>query len=221
MLYHGRTVCTASEESVMKEQSQGGGISRRSFLKGVGGGLVATGTIADELLGQEASAQVDGAHVFKGKQIMALSVNGQRRSVEVEPRTTLLSALRGPLDLTGAKEVCDRGQCGACTVLVDGAPMLACMLLAIDVRNRAITTVEGLDEDGALSAVQEAFVELDGLMCGFCTPGLVMAATALLGKNPNPTSQDIRRGLSGNLCRCGTYPNVFAAVQKAAETMRG
>lgn len=205
----------------MAADKESDGISRRNFLKGVGGGIVGTTAIAEGLLSEEAAAQAAGARVFKGKQKIELNVNGQRRQVEVEPRTTLLSALRGSLDLTGSKEVCDRGQCGACTVLVDDAPMLACMLLAIDVRGREITTVEGLAKGGALSAVQEAFVERDGLMCGFCTPGLVMAATALLNKNPNPTPAEIKRGVSGNLCRCGTYPKVFEAVQQAAAKIGG
>jgi aerobic-type carbon monoxide dehydrogenase small subunit (CoxS/CutS family) len=140
--------------------------------------------------------------------------------VDVEPRTTLLSALRERLEMTGTKEVCDRGQCGACTVLMDGRPVLACMTLAVDARGREIATVEGLARNGELSAVQAAFVEKDGHMCGFCTPGMVMAATALLQENPKPSLEEIKQGMAGNLCRCGTYPKVFEAVQAAAEKMR-
>jgi xanthine dehydrogenase YagT iron-sulfur-binding subunit len=138
------------------------------------------------------------------------------KTVTVEPRVTLLRALRNHLELTGAKEVCDRGACGACTVLVDGDPVCSCLMLAADAVGREITTVEGLGSPEKMSPVQQAFVECDALQCGFCTPGFVVASTALLRKNPAPTLDQIQQGLSGNLCRCGTYGRVFEAVQKAA-----
>jgi len=136
--------------------------------------------------------------------------------VTVEPRVTLLRALRNHLDLTGAKEVCDRGSCGACTVLVDGEPVASCLMLAADAVGHEITTVEGLGTPDRMTPVQAAFVEADALQCGFCTPGFVVASTALLRRNPSPTLDQIKEGLSGNLCRCGTYSRVFEAVQKAA-----
>jgi len=196
------------------------GISRRGFLKGVGGGLLGSAALGEGLIGAQVAAAA-GPEAIKGFQIIQLQVNGATRQVNAEPRTTLLAALRDQLQLTGAKEVCDRGQCGACTVLVDGEAVLACMILALDARGHEITTVEGLAQGEQLSPVQQAFVEHDALMCGFCTPGLVMASTALLRHNPSPTAAEIRLGVSGNLCRCGTYPKVFAAVEDAARRMKG
>ena len=202
----------------------GGKISRRAFLKGMGGGLVSSTALTTGLLTKEAMAKIlpPDAERLRGTQTIELKVNGRLRRVQVEPRTTLLSALRDRLELTGSKEVCDRGQCGACTVLADGRPVLSCMMLAVDARGLEITTVEGLagDGNGSLSPVQQAFVEKDGLMCGFCTPGFVVSATALLQANPNPSPEEIRAGLSGNLCRCGTYPKVFEAVQDAVKITR-
>jgi aerobic-type carbon monoxide dehydrogenase small subunit (CoxS/CutS family) len=203
-----------------EEQDPPTGISRRGFLKGVGGGLLGGVALDEGLIGAQVAAAA-GPEPIKGFQSIQLRVNGASRQVSVEPRTTLLSALRDQLQLTGAKEVCDRGQCGACTVLLDGEAVLACMILALDARGREITTVEGLAQDGQLTPVQQAFAEQDALMCGFCTPGLVMASTALLQKNPDPTPEQIRQGVSGNLCRCGTYPKVFAAIQDAARKMKG
>lgn len=200
--------------------AEGGQISRRGFLKGVGGGVLGSAAVGGGLLAEEVAAAVRGPEVLTGPQQIELQVNGEIRQVKVEPRTTLLRALREDLDLTGAKEVCDRGQCGACTVLLDGRPVLACSMLALDARGYEITTVEGLADSDALTPVQEAFVEKDALMCGYCTPGFVMAATAMLEANPNPSPEQIRLGVSGNVCRCGTYPKVFEAVQSAAEKMR-
>ena len=203
-----------------EDQDPPAGISRRGFLKGVGGGLLSGAALNEGLIGAQVAAAA-GPEPIKGFQTIQLQINGTLHSATVEPRTTLLAVLRDQLGLTGAKEVCDRGQCGACTVLMDGEAVLACMILALDARGHEITTVEGLAQDGQLTPVQQAFVEQDALMCGFCTPGLVMASTALLRKNPNPTAEEIRRGVSGNLCRCGTYPKVFAAIQEAALKMKG
>ncbi|MBI2504572.1 MAG: 2Fe-2S iron-sulfur cluster binding domain-containing protein [Candidatus Latescibacteria bacterium] len=202
-----------------EEHDPPAGISRRGFLKGVGGGLLSGAALNEGLIGAQVAAAA-GPEPIKGFQNIQLKVNGAARQVSVEPRTTLLSALRDQLNLTGSKEVCDRGQCGACTVLMDGEAVLACMILALDARGHEITTVEGLAQGEQLSPVQQAFVARDALMCGFCTPGLVVASTALLRKTPNPTAEEIRRGVSGNLCRCGTYPKVFAAIQDAARKMK-
>jgi xanthine dehydrogenase YagT iron-sulfur-binding subunit len=143
-------------------------------------------------------------------------VNGQNKPVEVEPRVTLLDALRQDLDVTGAKRVCDRGTCGACTMLVDGKPVYACTMLAIDAQGAKITTVEGLATSG-LHPLQQAFVDHDGLQCGFCTPGFVVACKAFLDKHPRPTREDVEHGLGGNLCRCGTYAGIREAVLAAAQ----
>jgi aerobic-type carbon monoxide dehydrogenase small subunit (CoxS/CutS family) len=147
---------------------------------------------------------------------LKLTVNGATQRVTVEPRVTLLNALRNHLDLTGAKEVCDRGGCGGCTVLLDGDPVNACMMLAADAVGHEITTVEGLGTPEKMSPLQQAFVEADALQCGFCTPGFVVSGTALLARNPDPSLDEIKGGLAGNLCRCGTYSRIFEAVQKTA-----
>src|SRR5258708_2124488 len=156
-----------------------------------------------------------------GKARFSLNVNGRTRPLELEPRVTLLEALRHELDLTGAKRVCDRGTCGTCTVIMDGKPVYSCSVLAVDARGRQITTVEGLAAEGKLHPVQQAFVDQDGQQCGFCTPGFVVACKAFLDKHPNPTPADVQKGLGGNLCRCGTYVGVGAAVIQAAQALQG
>jgi xanthine dehydrogenase YagT iron-sulfur-binding subunit len=149
-----------------------------------------------------------------------LQVNGEVVTVHVEPRRSLLSVLRDELGLTGAKEVCGEGTCGACTVLVDGEAVYSCLTLAIDCEGREVRTIEGLSHGGELHAVQQAFVEHDGYQCGYCTPGQVMAAVALLEKTPHPSRDEIRIAKSGNLCRCGAYQNIVDAVLAAAEEGR-
>jgi aerobic-type carbon monoxide dehydrogenase small subunit (CoxS/CutS family) len=191
------------------------GLSRRSFLKTAGAGAAATGILGGE--GRAAQATVLGP----GAVPLALKVNGFARNLSVEPRVTLLRALRNHLELTGAKEVCDRGACGACTVLFDGDPVCSCLMLAADAEGHEITTVEGLGSAEKLSPLQAAFVECDALQCGFCTPGFVVSGTALLRRNPSPSLEQVKDGLAGNLCRCGTYGRVFEAVQKAAKTQAG
>jgi aerobic-type carbon monoxide dehydrogenase small subunit (CoxS/CutS family) len=191
------------------------GVTRRTFLKTAGVGAAATGLAAAPP--PPAAPQVLGP----GPVRLSLDVNGAVHVVTVEPRVTLLRALRNHLDLTGAKEICDRGACGGCTVLVDGKPVASCLMLAADAAGRRIVTVEGLGTPEKMSPVQAAFVEADALQCGFCTPGFVVAATALLQANPRPTLDQIKDGLAGNLCRCGTYPRVFEAVQRAAQAGGG
>jgi xanthine dehydrogenase YagT iron-sulfur-binding subunit len=194
--------------------------SRRDFLKVSGGSAVGAAVITP-LVGKVSPAVPVDAEIFKGFTPIQLNVNGKLRRVEVEPRTTLLSALRNKLEVTGCKEVCDRGECGACTVLMNGKPVLACMTLALDAIGKEITTVEGLAIDGKLDPVQQAFVEKDALMCGFCTPGMIMSVHALLNKNPHPTETEIRQAIAGNLCRCGTYPRVFEAAMAATKATNG
>jgi aerobic-type carbon monoxide dehydrogenase small subunit (CoxS/CutS family) len=198
----------------MAEAPQGakGRFSRRTFLKTAGVGAAATGLVGLEA--RPARPLVIGPDAAP----LELMVNGELRKLSVEPRMTLLRALRNQLDLTGSKEVCDRGGCGACTVLLDGEPVNACLMLAHDAEGHEITTVEGLGTPDALTPLQAAFVECDALQCGFCTPGFVVAGTALLRRNPDPSLAQIQDGLAGNLCRCGTYGRVFEAVQKAART---
>lgn len=151
-------------------------------------------------------------------QPVTLSINGSEHALLVEPRRTLLDALRHDLRLTGTKKVCDMGDCGACTVVVDGRAMYACLLLAIDCAGRQITTVEGLSHGNELSPLQDAFIQHDAFQCGFCTSGQLMSLHALLAVHPAPSDAQIARAVTGNLCRCGAYPNILAAGRHAAST---
>jgi aerobic-type carbon monoxide dehydrogenase small subunit (CoxS/CutS family) len=149
-----------------------------------------------------------------------LSVNRQEYELHVEPRRTLLDALRQDLGLTGTKKVCDEGTCGACTVLLDGKPVYSCLALAIECEDKSVETIEALAPDGKLHALQQAFIEEDAYQCGFCTPGQIMSLKALLDENLTPTREDVKRAVSGNLCRCGAYPKIFRAGLRAAELLR-
>jgi len=205
----------ARKSSSPGDESVTSGFSRRSFLKAAGVGAAATTMVGVGTGGQSAQVLGPDAVTFN------LKVNGAVRAVTVEPRVTLLDALRNHLDLTGAKPACERGGCGACTVLLDGAPVSSCLMLAADAEGHEITTVEGIGTPEKMSPLQAAFVEKDALQCGFCTPGFVVAGTALLAKVPSPTLDQIKAGLAGNLCRCGTYGRVFEAVQAAAAKGKG
>ena len=152
---------------------------------------------------------------------LRIAVNGGSHTLQVEPRWTLLHLLREVMDLTGAKTGCDRGECGACTVLLNGAPVYSCMLLALQAQGAAVTTVEGLGTPEHLNPVQEAFVQEDGAQCGFCTPGFILSAEALLRRSPAPTEEEVRRALAGNLCRCNAYGRILAAVLRAAQLWGG
>jgi xanthine dehydrogenase YagT iron-sulfur-binding subunit len=195
-------------------------LTRRDFLKGAGvtvsGGILVGGKAAEA-----AQAGAKGEFVGPGPIPMTLRVNGKTHHLELEPRVTLLDALRDRLDITGAKKVCDRATCGACTVMIDRKPVYACTVLAIEAQGHEITTIEGLVPEGELTPVMSAFVKHDGQQCGFCTAGFVMACTAFLERNPNPDLEDIKKDLGGNLCRCGTYWGIRHAVLEAAEGMKG
>jgi len=204
-------------------------VSRRSFIKGAGAGVAGAAVMGGAaVIDVEQEAEAQGAGLQKlgpGPVKVALHVNGSVRNVEVEPRTTLVNVLRGvghtplPADqaLTGAKIGCDRGSCGACTVLVDGKAVYSCMMLAVDAQGRKITTVEGLAQGGMLTAVQEEMIAKDGYQCGYCTPGFVMSLTALMNEKPKPTLDDVKMAVSGNTCRCGAYPRIFEAALAAAK----
>ncbi|HHY84866.1 MAG TPA: (2Fe-2S)-binding protein [Verrucomicrobia bacterium] len=202
----------------MSESSskEGFAVSRRSFLKTFGTTAAAAATAQVETIAAELQQANAERVVGPGAVPITLQINGKAVKLELEPRVTLLDALRNHLSYTGAKEVCDRATCGACTVLVDDQPVYACSMLAIEAQGKAITTVEGLAENGRLSPVQEAFVDQDALMCGYCTPGFVMSVTALLKRNPKPTAEDVKHACAGNLCRCGTQPRILQAALKAA-----
>ena len=210
-----------------KEQNQGTPISRRSFLKGVGTGAVAASVAPNVLVGAETAAEAQmGDEITRAK--IKLNINTKTYEVEVESRTTLLSVLRDSfdtsgkrVDLTGAKPICERGECGGCTVQANGKAVYSCMMLALDAQGKQITTVEGLANGEQLHPIQEAFVQHDALMCGFCTPGFVVAAKSFLDQNPSPNHEEIKEGLAGNICRCGTYPFIFEAVKTASRKMGG
>jgi len=198
-----------------KDSRHAKGVTRRGFLQLMGAGAAAsvtTGTLA-----AEAAAEV----ITPGEMSkVTLQINGRRHRLLIEPRWSLLYVIRERLGLTGTKVGCERGECGACTVLINGQPRYACLILAAEAEGTEITTLEGLMKGEDLGLVQQAFVENDAFQCGYCTPGQIMAAEGLLRANPDPSIEEIRRGMSGNLCRCGTYPNIFKAVRRAAELKR-
>jgi len=186
------------------------GFSRRSFLKTVGAGGVAAGVLTKAPASSAQTVNILGP----GAVPVSLNVNGQVHRLEIEPRVTLLDALRTRTNppITGAKRVCDRGACGACTMIADGKTIYACSTLAIEAQGKRIRTVESFTQGTILHPVQQAFCDKDGLMCGFCTPGFVTSAVALLEKTPNPTAEQAKRALDGNICRCGTYVRVLEAA---------
>jgi xanthine dehydrogenase YagT iron-sulfur-binding subunit len=188
-------------------------VSRRNFLKTAGVGSLATAVTTVGV--SDVAAQSGPAALGPGDVPVTLMVNGKRLDLRIEPRVTLLNALRNRADLTGNKRVCDRGACGACTMIVDGRTVYSCSTLAIEVQGKQIRTVDGLANGATLHPVQQAFVDTDGLMCGFCTPGFVMATVALLERTPNPTAEQARKGLDGNICRCGTFVRIMEAAMKA------
>jgi aerobic-type carbon monoxide dehydrogenase small subunit (CoxS/CutS family) len=205
-----------------KNGASSGNVSRRGFLRGLGGSIAATalgaGGVAPPVGVAEAAPPADDKpQTFSGTAPVSLTVNGQKRTATVDVRRTLLEMLRTDFDLTGTKKVCDRGSCGACTVLLDGQPVYSCMTLALDADGRKVETVEGLAKGGKYHPLQTAFVDHDALMCGFCTPGFLMSSKSLLDKNKNPTLDDVKDACSGNLCKCGTYPRIFEAVLDAAK----
>jgi carbon-monoxide dehydrogenase small subunit/xanthine dehydrogenase YagT iron-sulfur-binding subunit len=200
-----------------------GGITRRDFLKGTGAAITSA-AVPNAGLGAAAKTARGGMNErATGWDPVAISinVNGLQRTVEIEPQATLAEVLRGPLNLTGTKIGCDRGACSACTVWVDRVPVASCMMLAADVGERKVVTIEGLAHGDKLHPVQAAFIEHDAVQCGFCTPGLVMSCAALVENNHNPSLEDVKAAISGHLCRCGTYPHVFAATLDAAKALKG
>jgi xanthine dehydrogenase YagT iron-sulfur-binding subunit len=194
-------------------------VSRRNFLKTAGVGSLATAVTSVGVA--EVAAQSGPAAIGPGDVPVTLMVNGKRLDLRIEPRVTLLNAIRNRADMTGNKRVCDRGACGACTMIVDGRTVYSCSTLAIEVQGKQIRTVDGLANGATLHPVQQAFVDQDGLMCGFCTPGFVMATVALLERTPNPTLDQAKKGLDGNICRCGTFSRIFEAVSSVKGVARG
>ena len=196
------------------------GFSRRGFLSGVGigGGALGTGLLSNET----ASAAPPAANVVgPGPAAITLTINGKPVNLRVAPRVTLLAALRNHIGMTGAKRVCDRATCGACTVILGGKTVYSCTVLAIDAQGKNIETIEGLSAGNVMHPVSAAFVQNDGQQCGYCTSGFVMAAKGFLDEHPTPTVEDVKHGLCGSLCRCGTYMGVRQAVLDAAVKMKG
>ena len=198
------------------EQETFGAVSRRTFIKGLGVTAVSTVAAQTAAVAQELEKVNAEKVVGPGAVPVTLTVNGEKLQLQLEPRVTLLDALRNYSSLTGSKEGCDRAACGACTVLFDDAPIYSCQKLAIEAQGHEITTIEGVAKSGSLSKVQQAFINKDALQCGYCTPGFVMSVTALLNKNPQPTAEQVKHACSGNLCRCGTQPHILKAVFEAA-----
>jgi xanthine dehydrogenase YagT iron-sulfur-binding subunit len=203
-------------EDNKKETVRRKGMTRRGFLATVGAGAVGVAVTGKIKAEQEQADVADPAEMTK----VTLIVNGRRHRVLVEPRWSLLFVLRDRLGLTGTKVGCERGECGTCTVLIDNVPRYACMTLAVEAEGKVVTTVEGLMKGEALGPVQQAFVEHDAFQCGYCTPGQIIAVEGLLRAKPDPTTDDVRKGVSGNLCRCGAYAHIFKAAKRAAELKR-
>ena len=197
-----------------EEAEEQKGVSRRDFLK-----ISSISVAAVPVLGTKVveAAGVPVKVYGPGKVPIELTVNGKKHALQLEPRVMLLDALRDHLEITGAKRVCDRAECGACTVLLDNKAVYACSILAIEAQGKKITTIESLMQGEKLHPIQQAFVDNDGSQCGFCTPGFVMATKAFLDKYPNPTAENIRQGLSGNYCRCGTYHGIQLALAQLAK----
>lgn len=194
------------------------GVTRRQFITSMG-----TAAAVAAVSGRVTAATEREQAVLPAEKLskITLLINGRRYKLAVEPRWSLLYVLRERIGLTGTKVGCERGECGACTVLIDGLPRYACMTLAVEAEGSEITTVEGLLKGDELGPVQQAFAEEDAFQCGYCTPGQIMAAEGFLRVNPDPSLDEIRRAMSGNMCRCGSYAHIFKAVRRAAELKGG
>ena len=209
-----------------KEVDSPGGLSRRGFLKGAGLSVAATTLLGACRQGVREGLQ-QGVREGKSDVLRAnrshgirLEINGARTAVKVQTGDTLLEVVRNRLDLTGAKPVCEMGSCGACTLIVNGWPVNSCIMLAVDADGAKVQTVEGLASGDWLHPVQEAFVQEDALQCGFCTPGMVVTCKALIDRNPTPSRNQVKEALSGNICRCGTYENIFRAMDRLSAANR-
>jgi len=203
------------QKEVIKKRGNPIKVSRRAFLKGMGtSAIVATLTTPPLPLSSMAEAALPQG---VKEAVIQLNVNAKAYRLKVKSQWTLLDVLRKEVGLTGTKKSCDRGSCGACTVIVDGKAVYACSLLAIEADNKRITTIEGLVEGEKLHPIQEAFVKYDGMQCGFCTPGIIMSVKALLDKNPRPSSAEMKEALSGNICRCSAYPKILESAMAAAQ----
>ena len=201
----------------MKDKSKQNEFTRRKFIKGVGTSLAATYAYSPGIAKITKKIEKETEDFIEGKQPLALTVNDRPVKLMIRPETTLVELLRDHLELTGTKIGCNQGECGSCTVLVNDKAVYSCHILALDVAGKDVVTVEGLMKGEELHPIQEAFIDHDGLQCGYCTPGQIMAAQALLLKNPKPDKEKVIEGMSGNICRCAAYPNIIKSVVAAAE----
>ena len=202
----------------MEKKNKPSGISRRKFIKDFSTGVVGGTVLIQNLHGSPVNDNKSGkSESEKDKLPLQLKVNGREVKLQVKPQTTLVEILRNHLELTGTKTVCNHGECGACTVLLDGVAVYSCQMLALDAAGKEVTTIEGLMTGEDLHPVQQAFIDHDGFQCGFCTPGQIMATQAVLLKNKKPSKEEIVEGLSGNLCRCSAYPKILDSAIAAAE----
>jgi xanthine dehydrogenase YagT iron-sulfur-binding subunit len=199
-----------------KIKNSRGKVSRRKFLKtaGMAGGAATIGLLAKRPARVRAAARTQP--LGPGRVEVKLNVNGRERVLKLEPRVTLVEALRDHLHLTGTKRTCDHGECGACTVLLDGRAVCSCMTLAVDAQGNKVMTIEGLAQGKTLTRLQKAFVDHDALQCGFCTPGMIMSLKALLDQHPRATAEQIKTAIAGNFCRCGALPNILKAANSVA-----
>lgn len=203
------------------KKKKGKTYTRRDFIKGFGSGAIGA-AVVPKLVAKDIETQKteEGTVPLLSKKKISIAVNEKKYTLEVQPQETLLHVLREKLNLTGTKKTCARGECGGCTVLMDGQPVYSCLYLAVRADGKKITTVEGLAANGKLHPVQQAFIDKDAYQCGFCTPGFIMSSVALLDKSINPNKQDIKEGLSGNICRCGNYIKIYEAVSAASKILR-
>jgi xanthine dehydrogenase YagT iron-sulfur-binding subunit len=192
--------------------------SRRKFIKGVGSTVAGAYLISPQVESLTKKISRKAKDIKEGKHELSFRLNGKKVNVMVKPSTTLAKLLREDFELIGTKIICNQGECGGCTVVLNGKPVYSCQMLALDVEGKEVITIEGLLNDGELNHVQKAFVEKDGLQCGFCTPGQIMAAYALLKKNPNPSREEVIKGMYGNICRCSAYPKIIDSVLAAAHS---
>ncbi|MBN1153595.1 2Fe-2S iron-sulfur cluster binding domain-containing protein [candidate division KSB1 bacterium] len=198
----------------MGEESQKKGLSRRKFIQGVGTGVIGSAVLPHVIKAQHETRAADEDTTG---QLLDVKVNGKRYRVEIDPQTTLAEFLRDELNLTGTKIICNQGECGGCTVLLNDKAVYSCHMLALDANGKEVVTIEGLMNGEVIHPLQKAFLEKDGYQCGFCTPGQIMAAYALLKENPHPTKEEVMFNMSGNICRCGAYPKIVDSVLYAAE----
>ena len=210
--------CMKKEEDSNLPARKKGSFSRRKFIKGVGSSVAGAYLISPQVESITKKISKKAKDIKEGKYELSFILNGKKIHTSVKSSTTLAKLLREDFQLIGTKIVCNQGECGGCTVVLNGKAVYSCQMLALDVEGKEVTTIEGLLNDGELNHVQKAFIEKDGLQCGFCTPGQIMAAYALLKKNPNPSREEAIKGMYGNICRCSAYPKIIDSVLAAAQT---